>query len=44
MAQTRTLLADSPASARMPYALAIAFGATATALANTIFPALRFPT
>jgi prepilin peptidase CpaA len=44
MAQTRTLMGESPASARMPYALAIAAGAVATALANTILPALRFPT
>lgn len=44
MAQTRTLLDDPAPSARMPYAIAIAFGAAIVALANTILPALRFPT
>jgi prepilin peptidase CpaA len=44
LAQTRTLLAESAPSARMPYAIAIAFGAAAVALAETILPAVRFPT
>ncbi len=44
LAQTRTLLGDSAPSARMPYAIAIAFGAIAVALADTILPAVRFPT
>jgi hypothetical protein len=44
LAQTRTLLENAAPSARMPYAIAIAFGATVLALADTILPALRFPT
>jgi prepilin peptidase CpaA len=44
MAQTRTLLGDTAPSARMPYAIAIAFGAAVVALADTILPAMRFPT
>jgi prepilin peptidase CpaA len=44
MAQTRTLLNDAAPSARMPYAIAIASGAAIVALADTILPAMRFPT
>jgi prepilin peptidase CpaA len=44
LAQTRTLLAEAVPSARMPYAIAIAFGAAAVALAQTMLPAMRFPT
>jgi len=44
LALTRTLLDDAAPSARMPYAIAIACGAIAVALANTILPAVRFPT
>jgi prepilin peptidase CpaA len=44
IAQTRTLLDDAAPSARMPYAIAIAFGAVLVALADTILPAVRFPT
>jgi prepilin peptidase CpaA len=44
LAQTRTLLDDAAPSARMPYAIAIAFGAVFVALADTILPAVRFPT
>lgn len=44
LAQSRTLLADAAPSARMPYAIAIASGAVILTLAQTILPALRFPT
>lgn len=44
LAQTRTLLDAAVPSLRMPYAIAIAFGAAIVALADTIFPAMRFPT
>jgi len=44
IAQTRTLLDDAAPSAKMPYAIAIAFGAVIVTLANTILPAVRFPT
>jgi prepilin peptidase CpaA len=44
LAQTRTLLDETAPSARMPYAIAIAFGAAAVALADTILPAVRFST
>jgi prepilin peptidase CpaA len=44
LAQTRTLLDDAAPSARMPYAIAIAFGSLIVALADTILPAVRFPT
>ena len=44
MAQTRTLLDDAAPSARMPYAIAIACGSLFVALADTILPAMRFPT
>ncbi len=41
-ARTRVLLADAAPAARMPYAVAIAFGAASVVLADTIFPAVRF--
>jgi prepilin peptidase CpaA len=44
LAQTHTLLDDAAPSARMPYAIAIASGAAILALADTILPAMRFPT
>lgn len=44
LAQTRTLLDDAAPSVRMPYAIAIAFGAVIVTLADTILPAMRFPT
>ncbi len=44
LVQSRTLLADAAPSARMPYAIAIACGAVAVTLAETILPAVRFPT
>jgi prepilin peptidase CpaA len=44
LAQTRTRLDDAAPSARMPYAIAIGFGAAIVALADTILPAMRFPT
>jgi prepilin peptidase CpaA len=43
-ALTRTLLDDAGPSARMPYAVAIAFGAAIVALADTILPSVRFAT
>jgi prepilin peptidase CpaA len=43
LAVTRTAIPDTASSARMPYAVAIAFGALATVLAETILPAVRIP-
>jgi prepilin peptidase CpaA len=43
LAQTRTPLDEAAPSAKMPYAIAIAFGAVVVALAHTILPAVRFP-
>lgn len=43
IAVTRMAIPDSTSSARMPYAIAIAFGAVATVLAETILPAVRIP-
>jgi prepilin peptidase CpaA len=41
---SRTSLDDADPSARMPYAIAISFGAAVVALAHTLLPSLRLPT
>jgi prepilin peptidase CpaA len=44
LAQTRTLIDPAAPSARMPYAIAIAFGALTVALADSILPVVRLST
>lgn len=42
-ALTRTAFVQGPSSVHMPYAVAVAFGAALTALADTVLPAVRLP-